>query len=217
MITVLTAASSRDLTVLATVKAELNISVTTHDSFLATVIQQASAAIVSFCNREFAQERVKETVPGFGGLFLMVSRLPIATVHAIKEGDDLVTVGASDYALHDRLTGQIRSKVGGWAHSAGQGYGALGRPLPGSETARYEVEYTGGYMLPSMSGTRDLPHDIERACVETVKARYLARTRDPNVTSESADGIYSAAYDGLGSGDVPAGVKALLAPWRRLA
>lgn len=217
MITIVSPASSRKLTVLGAVKSALELSGTTHDAILDQTIDQASAAIAANCGREFARETVKETVAGHGGVFLAVGRTPIVSITAIRECDGVVTVPASDYVVHDAAVGLIRRKTGVWLWSAAQYVGAVGRPVAGSEAAYYEVEYVGGYALPSMSGTRDLPFDIERACIELVKAWFLGRGRDPSVQSEHANDVYNATYFGGGDGSFPPLVRDILAPWRRYA
>src|SRR5262245_46559089 len=59
---VIVAASSRDLTVLETVKVELGIqaSDTSRDAYLNTLITQASQIIATYCNRIFAQETLSD-------------------------------------------------------------------------------------------------------------------------------------------------------------
>ena len=56
MLTVVKPASSFDLTVLATVKAELGIADRASDAALAGYIKQASEVVAKFCNRVFALE-----------------------------------------------------------------------------------------------------------------------------------------------------------------
>ena len=55
-LTVVKPASSFDLTVLATVKAELGIADRASDAALAGYIKQASEVVAKFCNRVFALE-----------------------------------------------------------------------------------------------------------------------------------------------------------------
>ena len=70
-----------------------------------------------------------------------------------------------------------------------------------------------GYLLPG-DPQRDLPEDLERACLETVKARWFARLRDPLVKGEQVQGIASADYwvpaTGAGDPGLPLGVIGLL-------
>jgi hypothetical protein len=59
--------------------------------------------------------------------------------------------------------------------------------------AKIVVAYAAGYRLPG-DPQRDLPEDLERACLETVKARWFARLRDPLAKSEQVQGAASANY-----------------------
>ena len=66
---------------------------------------------------------------------------------------------------------------------------------------------------------RDLPEDLERACLETVKARWFARVRDPLAKGEQVQGIASADYcvPSTGDGDpgLPPSVVGLLQRYRQ--
>lgn len=210
-ITVITPAASKDLTVLTTVKAELEVTGTTDDTFLGTLIQQASAAIVSYCGREFAAEEVDETVKAYGTATLMISRTPVTALSTVTLDDGIssVTVPRTDYALEDAENGFIRSLVGPWKWTATQGTGILARPVAGSEFQAYKVRYTGGYTLLTT-----LPHDVERACIDLVKVKYLARGQAGNITEQEVPGVYRAEY---APGDVTPAIRSLLAPWRRIA
>ena len=79
--------------------------------------------------------------------------------------------------------------------------------------AKIVVAYAAGYWLPG-DPQRDLPEDLERACLETIKARWFARLRDPLAKSEQVQGIASADYwvPSAGDGDpgLPPGVIGLL-------
>ncbi len=209
-ITVVTPAGSKDLTILATVKTELVISASTDDAFINTLIQQASAAIVTYCNREFASETVDETVKAYGGANLMLSRTPVTTLTSVTLDDGITStvIPTADYMLEDSQAGFIRSLVGGWSCTNSQVYGILGRPVAGSEFQAYKVRYVGGYTLLT-----DLPHDIERAAIDLVKSKYLGRGKDSNITEETVPQVYSVKY---GTSDFSNPIKELLGPYRRI-
>jgi hypothetical protein len=71
---------------------------------------------------------------------------------------------------------------------------------------------------PCSAAKRDLPEDLERACLETVKARWFARLRDPLVKGEQIQGIASADYlapfTGAGDPGLPPSVVGLLQRYR---
>lgn len=143
-VTVTAAAASYDLTDLATVKDELEISGTGKDAFLTRAIGQASAAIASYCNRVFPPERLSETfhlldddsnfnLDGAIGP-LQLSRFPAIVVRSVTE-NDVALVEGTDYLvdyekaqLH-RLSAQSLQRVVRWACSPiavayDAGYGA---------------------------------------------------------------------------------------------
>jgi len=63
----------------------------------------------------------------------------------------------------------------------------------------------------------NLPRDLERACVETVKAWYLGRQHDPAVTTKTV-GPLSLSYSVTAlQRDLPAAVSRIIAPYRRYA
>ena len=62
------------------------------------------------------------------------------------------------------------------------------------------VAYAAGYLLPG-DPQHDLPEDLERACLETVKARWFARLRDPLIKGEQVQGIASTDYWVPSTGD----------------
>jgi hypothetical protein len=75
------------------------------------------------------------------------------------------------------------------------------------------VTYSSGWALPGDDG-RDLPAEIEQACIEVVKMAYFGRQHDPMVKSESSPGVFSFVYGLPGDGPLPPGVVAMLQSWR---
>ena len=63
-----------------------------------------------------------------------------------------------------------------------------------------------------------LPGDVERACIETVKAMYFARDRDPATTDERIGTPRAGGWQGSYSSDkaLPAIARQLLSPYRRM-
>jgi hypothetical protein len=79
------------------------------------------------------------------------------------------------------------------------------------------VTYSGGYVLPSETN-RTLPKGIEGACVYLVQCYWFWKDRDPTLRSEEAPGVMRYDYwvGAVGEeGEMPPGVVARLAPWRR--
>lgn len=200
----------RLLSTVAAVKTEFGITESSDDALLSTCITQASALIVSYLGRELITQRQRETVRGYGTLNLRVSVTPVVTIHSVKYGEDpaaLTTMATTDYTLMDANAGLIRSRKGGWAHSAGMSFGAIHSPRAGSEYCYYEVDYTGGYD----GDLTTLPADITRACNELVRSIYY----DVTLVSESLPDVYSATYQPNSTGGET--WKNLLAPWRTVS
>ena len=147
-LTVSTIAASKRLTRRAAVEDELGLSATT---ILDPLINEASAAIASWCRRQFAREIYSETLPGYGDLHLQVARTPIITVASVLHETDAVT----DYSIADRDEGTLYRQVGWvWTRQINAGltgrqrWPAVGYPVPGSEEPDFTVAYTAGYILP---------------------------------------------------------------------
>ncbi|QLH39137.1 MAG: hypothetical protein HWD60_09540 [Defluviicoccus sp.] len=162
MLTIVTPAQHRRLTTPAAVREALGI--TDEDAELLPAIERASAAIEAWCGRVFAREVVRETwLPTRAQWSLQLSRWPVFDVVEVIE--DGRTVASANYEL-DAATGILRRLWCG--HHASW------------MACRIEVEYAAGYVLPGDDG-RDLPADIEDACVRTVAAAREGIKRDPAV------------------------------------
>jgi hypothetical protein len=154
-LTVVTAASSLRLTTRARVKTELNVTSTTDDAFYDTLIDQASAACASYCNRvaaPFARQSYTETLGAFGDVYLQLQATPIVTVSAVLQ--DLTPL--TDYSIEDPLQGLLyRANQFFWTAQINPGltgrqiWPMLGSPIPGAEEPRFSVSYVAGYILPA--------------------------------------------------------------------
>lgn len=193
------ALSDKALTTVARMESELSI--TSASSTLEPLIEEASEEIQQTAGRWFYRNSGHaESVPGYGGRYLRVSdHLPIVSVSAITYDGD--TVNSSTYDIHDSEAGEIVSD-GTWSWTATESTDITRDPIVGTEEALYEVTYTGGWITPKQDddgvGSRNLPYDIERACIDLVKALYYQRTIDPSVQSKKVS-KGSVTYSG-GSG-----------------
>jgi hypothetical protein len=210
LLTVVTPAPSQDLTLLATVKAELGITVTTEDPAIETWIDQASAACAAYCNRVFGSETVTETFRNLTSIrdrlrrekpdVLLLERFPVTAFTSIVE-DGTALIEDTDYEC-DPATGRL--------------YRLLSDGLVNWEFDKLAVTYTGGYALLGA-----LPLTIERACIGMVKLLRANATRDPALRSENIlSGLYSYTLFDPGSYGVsgfPADIEADLAPFRNIS
>lgn len=210
MLTVITAASSRWLTTLAAVKAELGITGNDSDAMLQQWIAESSSAVEQFCNRVFAAEQVSETLRSDRSLrLLQLARWPLIEVTSIIEAGN-APLGAADYEAElppahlFRLSGDYRTC---WA------------------TGKIVVQYWAGYKLPEQNAppvpdsAQALPAVIQGCCNRIVGLRYAAQKRDPLLKAEETEGIGRSEYwvGGLqqsGSGGLPPDIAEALAAFR---
>lgn len=197
MLTVTTPASSYDLTLLATVKAELGITDRAEDPNLTRWIKQASEAVAKYCNRVFAEETLTETFrlkSREDGLLL--ARFPVSAITSVVEND--TTLAATDYELASDGGGGVLNRLRyerDWQWPIG----------------KVVVVYTAGYALVT-----DLPYGVERAAILLVNQYRYAATRDPLLRSESTEGAGSSSYfDSILNAGLAPEVEGLLSKLRK--
>jgi hypothetical protein len=193
MLTVVTSASTYDLTILSTVKAELGITDRESDAALTGYIRQASDTVMKFCNRVFAPETVSETFRlKCRTEELVLTRIPVTAIGSVVENGE--TLDAADYELDAENGALLRlcdDVEACWPHG------------------KITVVYTAGYEL--LNG---LPYGIERAAILLVKQYASAGDCDPMVRSEIVDGAGETQYFAAADSGLPAEVEGLLLPHR---
>lgn len=202
-LTVVTAADSLDLCSVADVKEELNCG-DEDQATLVRMVRQASDAIVAYCGRQFAKQEYLELVKGFGGSTLMLTRTPVVSVSAVSIDGSPIT----DFTIQDPETGALWREQG-WDWTTLWSSALTMAPIPGSEEAQYSVQYFAGYDLPDAL-LPNLPGDIERAAIVTVKDWYQNRKRNLSVKEFAAQGnsfVYS-------QDELPPPALRLLSRWR---
>lgn len=204
MLTVVTPAESSALTTLEAVKAELSLSGTGDDAWLTDTIARAGATIERWCGRVFALETVQETFRIDRATDLLVlSRWPVAAVVNVVAGG--VGLDADGWEL-DADNGDLY-RLG----TADQ------RKLwPIGKTV---VAYSAGFILPGAEG-RNLPADIEAACIALCVRAFHAKGRDPALRSYENPDVESYSFvdpDKLLTVDgLPADVAERLRPFRQV-
>lgn len=199
-VTLTTRALTTDLTTVANVQERLKLGAGVEEPLLGRLIRGATAAILQHCNREFARVQVTETVKGYGGTALMLTRTPILTLGTVLNDGSPVT----DFALDDPKAGLIYRQLGAdWTRQFGvaelggwdTGQGLTTYPVPGSEAALYSVAYWAGYLLP---GDDVLSTGLSAAV--TTNTYALASGTMPLVIAGdviTVDGFTTAANNGL--------------------
>lgn len=158
ILTVITPATSYDLTTLATVKSKLGITTTTEDTKIAAWIKEASDFAANYCGRVFGKETVSEQFRlQENKNQLILSRFPVGVVTSVTE--DGTVLDPTDY--------EVDSSIGTLYRLAGDG-------ITQWVSKKVTVIYSGGYTLMG-----ELPYDIESAVIAMVTHTRSASTRDP--------------------------------------
>lgn len=197
--TVASAAASRDLTTLATVKQELGVTTSTSDEILGRFITEQSVFAATYCGRQFTQETLVDLFRLHCADYnaLILSRAPIVSITSIVENSATLAVGEYEF---DADTGEVWRLNGSdqrMAWAAG----------------KVTVTFVGGYQLLAT-----LPYDVERGVIELVKELYYAKTRDPMVRAEAVEGIGRTEFwvgSVPGGGTISAAAARYLDPYRK--
>lgn len=209
------------LTTLANAKDELGLTDSSQDDRVERYILQASSACQGFTDRDFRKESTVERLQGSGTRRLVLSRTPVVSITSVVIDGE--TIDASEYEIEDAAAG-VLYRESGWPRIDAVVVGSIARDaIAGTAKRDVVVTYTGGYVLPNDSpGTRDLPQDVEAACILTVVSMYRGRGRDRAVASKGT-GDASVSYRlpnsiiGVGGGGViPDEAAVMLAKYRRI-
>ena len=215
ILTVVTPADDYDLVDLATLKADLNVTTTADDAYLARRITSYSASVSNYCNRVFPVEglswqffpardvhpwTVTEDIQP-----LQLPRWPIVTITSVVEtiaGTATTLVSGTDY-LADMTRGQLtRLDINGnprrWHANPVAAVFAAGY-------ATTEAPYTGAATLPA---------DVFEATELLIRDAYYARLRDGALKSESIPGVISSSYATPNDDGMSAAVTAKLRNYR---
>lgn len=173
-LTVTIPASSTKLCLVGDIMDEMDV---THEDepTLDKMVQQASDAIVKYCERAFAKQTYSETVPGFGDNQLLLSVFPVVSVTSVMCAGLAVT----DFVLQEPDSGMLYRESGWLWTTKSIGQMSL-QPAPNGEEFSYTVVYVAGYDLPSEL-LPTLPGPVERAAIITVKDWFANRSRNLSI------------------------------------
>lgn len=202
-LTVLTPASTRWLTTAQALYQDTgNVHFLEEPSLTAALIAAASAAIESYCGRIFAQQQYLEVLGQRPDQYFLLSQRPIVTLDSLMVGETEI----DDYRLDDAEAG-ILFRRNGWGR------------LSGLDTI--DVTYVAGYLLPEQTSPPAptgpaLPHDVERAAIESVKVWFHERLPESRVVSRTLGDQRIDYGVQAGRTALPVLTQDLLAPYRRL-
>lgn len=194
--TVVTPATSRDMTTLADVREQLQFRATdtAQDAWISKVITRCSQQTERYCNRIFVEQSYQDT---FGSVWgnpsapLILGQAPIKT--------PVVTIDGS--ALDD--TDFIADSDAGMLYRAGANW---------SSQSSITVAYNAGFT--------EIPDDVQLAVILLCVMTYRARTRDPLLREKETPNLGREQYwvGHLPGGEqliLPGDIAALLNPYRR--
>lgn len=192
------AGDPNNLTTLATLKAELKISVSTFDAVLSTYISWASSFVSDQCNRVFYYRRnVIEPVVGFATPNLQVRVATPIDVLTVPTPPLTITldsggVDPQTYFVKDAKAGIIFNQSG-WFWTASTLPNVRQNPYPGQENPLYTITYSGGFVTPQQAldnpsdpilSVRTLPPDLEMITIIICVYLYRHQGVDPMIESE---------------------------------
>lgn len=194
---VVTVATTQNLTTVSNVKADLNISGSSEDAYLVRRVNEASKLAATYCARTFMSETVDDTfymTYGDSPEALVLSRRPVSSITSVTVDGEALT--SSDYHV-ETATGLLYRK-----NSDGD--------LTTWDGEKTVVRFVGGYS--------SVPEDLEGAVIGLIKAMRSARERDPTVRSERVPDVMEVTYwvRGPGESNLPPEVAGTLDLYREI-
>lgn len=196
--------SAHALTTIEALKSELLIPTedSSQDAVLARAINAASDAARRYCGRDFARTKTTEHLAGRGAPSLLVSLSPIVSVEAVAiDGQE---IDLADLVI-DYAAGIIVRLHGIW---------------PECDRPNVSVTYTGGWVTPAQAEgedlVRDLPHDIEEACLIIAATRVQSMGQPVDAQILQVEQIRVHWSEG-GRQSIPQQAATLLEPYVRWA
>lgn len=169
------------------------------NALIARLINSASDAIRHHCGRDFARKKITEVLDGKDWRSVLLSLTPVVEMESVKlNGHEI----GSYFVINE--TGELISSSGKW-----------------SANSLIAVEYTGGYITPQQAMEnetleRDLPYDIEDACIITAATRFQYLGQPADIQMMQVEQI-RVQFAGDGRQGLPEAAKALLEPFVRWA
>lgn len=215
------------LTLLATVKEEMQITGTADDAFLTRLIAQSTSAIENYCDRSFTRARATEIIAiplnQAANTRLLLPRYPVIAVYSVTIETTGIVLDPTTYEI-DNAAGGILYRARGWSPWSVDQFPNTSSTLqmPVREV-RYQIDYEAAYDPaegPVGTPAAPIPADLERGAIELVKSFYRARLRDPLIKADDTFGVGRLEYwvgNVPGAGGFPVMVVAMIDNYRRLS
>ena len=213
------------------------VTTTQEIEYAGRLARRASAWAETFIGFPLGLAVYSESVAGYGGPRLMLSRTPLVRILRFFDStatSDATAICSSDFRVEDAAAGFL-SRDGGfrWTNDRADAetcfsLGLAPAYLPGRETKPWLIEYVAGYRVTGSTVTcmgvssgddafttgATLPDDI----VQAVAARAAELYANPTGVRARRVGDLSVEYASAGpAGGGLSGAEALLDPYRRLA
>jgi len=166
------------LTILATVKDELNISVSDFDNRLERYINQASQHILNLLDRQIVKTIYENDLySGTDTESLMLREYPIRSIEKIEVNEtELVIDEGYKITLEGKRNGSLYRIGMNWI-KANRTFGLLTSTFENASNLTIKVDYIAGYVTPQQvldgeTETRDLPEDLEALAIELVAIKF---------------------------------------------
>jgi hypothetical protein len=192
--TVTTAADSFKLTTVSNVRADLGLTDTSiTDDYLDRLVGQCSRTFANECNLEFALQVYRDTIrASCGGLVpqqpgaIQLAKSPLVSVTTVTE-DGTVLTAVTDYEI---------DVANGLVYRLDSDGNRISWPA-----VTLIFDYKAGWTLPEqtlpaggLNALIDNAPDAEDAVIRLVKARLLARDRDPYLRRDEVSGVGSQEF-----------------------
>ena len=198
--------------------------------------RRASAWAETYLGYPLPLQVYSETLAGFGGREIMLSRAPLVRVLRFFDATatgDAAAICSSDFRVEDAAAG-ILSRDAGWRWTNDRAdaetqfsLGLAPAYLPGREARPWLIEYVAGYRITGSTVTcmgvssghdayttqATLPDDI----VQAVAARAAELLANPMGVQSRRVGDLAVDYGSAGPSGSGSGAADLLAPYRRYA
>ena len=203
------ALNSNALTTISTVENELSLTADAQDAELTRYIDTASDQIERYVNRKlYYGAAIVEKVAGSGDAFLWISRTPLSSITSVVWLGDSSTVTSSTYEIWEADQGNLYRSAG-WSNSK----------ISATDYTRYQVTYVGGWITPQQDAddgalTRNLPWDLETACISMVVGLWRQKGADRTIRSESV--LNTSVHYERHDGGIDPSVRAILDTYKRM-
>ena len=197
------------LTMISTVETELSLTADAQDAELTRYIDTASDQIERYVNRKlYYGAAIVEKVAGSGDAFLWISRTPLSSITSVVWLGDSSTVTSSTYEIWEADQGNLYRSAG-WNNTK----------ISSNDYTRYQVTYIGGWITPQQDAddgalTRNLPWDLETACISMVVGLWRQKGADRTIRSESV--LNTSVHYERHDGGIDPSVRAILDTYKRM-